>query len=919
MAIEYKLSYAAEEVDHRLSLIDLNKNLLPYPYITDFSTALNNLVLTDIGDGSIMIEGVILANTPEKTVLLNSCLLDVGTYTASISSADSNIFLKVAVSDVEYNITENQTITITEPSLVTAHLVIKNNDSDESIVIQKVTIKPQIEKGDTVTSWKPFMSTINAYVDNRFSSTNHKFDVLDNKKVDKIEGKTLSTNDFTDEYKNTIDTLKGSVNTLIAEDLPGDIQAIEGDIKGIQETIQTTGETIQGIQEDIQEIEEDVQGINTRINTIVSTGLTRQIVDKLPAVSDAAETTIYMVGPKSDGTYDEYMYLASKSDFELIGTTSIDLSGYVPKTDTLNGEYCIEKPLLVKSTQKDSYFINTEGEASLAIIGHADENDSSKSEARLVLGNKNKANFAIRDQVLNSKDAVFNIWDYNYDTGHTLFRLEPVNVFKQRAFNEKTNHSGAYVQSAIWPTDGTVPVNYHELPLRLSKVIHEDNIKEYALTKDGGTIVKEIDWESDVPEGGKTELTGAGIIVTDDTNDYHTSIGGMGVTVSDNYSADVSIGAEGIFGFESNGTDGYYNSFYLGHQYGLDLEKDDAHIRIGNNPETSLVLSRTKISGSDELKESFQEWLEVPTDIPEDSKPIFDGSRALGSMTNKTIAQLQTALDTWLNDVGSIANASANFHAETGFIDKWNSGDTSKVINAGVRWIVSIVSSYNNGSYTQLRFSTYSDKQVYYVCKKNNVWSNIKHVAFTDDTATKAELQAVTQSLNNYIPKTNSGGMYVIDTPLNVKSNQQDNYFINTAGNASLNIRSDVPNGTASLNLGQNSKTKYGLRVRQNTDDLTEPPRFDIYDFVGNKSVAILKSVEEIKMDAFEEYQESGKKDVNSGMYIGTAVWPEGTTPTAANQLGYQLAKVIHTRNVNDYATQIKLITWGEDDSWQSI
>jgi hypothetical protein len=306
----------------------------------------------------------------------------------------------------------------------------------------------------------------------------------------------------------------------------------------------------------------------------------------------------------------------------------------------------------------------------------------------------------------------------------------------------------------------------------------------------------------------------------------------------------------------------------------------------------------------------------------------IDGSKALGSMTNKTIAQLQSALDTWLSKVSNVANASANFYAETGFVDKWNS-DTSKIINAGVRWTVSIVGSYKDGTYIQLRFSTYSDKQVYYVCKKNNTWGIIKQVAFTDDTATKRELQDIQNNLNNYLPKTDVSGMYLIDTPLNVKTSSKDNYFINKSGDSSLNIRSDVANGTASLNLGQNSEAKYGLRVRQNTDDLDEPPRFDIYDFIGEgdsknkrgKSIAIYKSVKEIKMDAFEEYQESGNKDVNSGLYIGTAVWPDdGTIPTEADQLGYKLAKVVHARNIGDYAVlkddqvSIQIVDWGEDD-----
>ena len=185
--------------------------------------------------------------------------------------------------------------------------------------------------------------------------------------------------------------------------------------------------------------------------------------------------------------------------------------------DPKDNSYHIDKPLKIKTDNVNSYFINTEGEASLAIIGYADEDND--SEARLVLGNKNKVNFAIRDQVMNSKDAVLNFWDYNYDKGNTIFRLEPVNVFKQKAFNNKTNQSGAYVASAVWPTDGTKPANYHELPLRLSKVVHEDNVEEYidkyAITKADGGIITDASLTVTNGADDKVNISSIGVELSD--------------------------------------------------------------------------------------------------------------------------------------------------------------------------------------------------------------------------------------------------------------------------------------------------------------------------------------------------------------------------------------------------------------------
>jgi hypothetical protein len=73
----------------------------------------------------------------------------------------------------------------------------------------------------------------------------------------------------------------------------------------------------------------DINDLNERVNALTSGGLTRSIVSELPDRLEANEQTIYMVGPKDDNTYDEYMYVASKDDYELIGNTNVDLSNYL--------------------------------------------------------------------------------------------------------------------------------------------------------------------------------------------------------------------------------------------------------------------------------------------------------------------------------------------------------------------------------------------------------------------------------------------------------------------------------------------------------------------------------------------------------------------------------------------------------------
>ena len=86
------------------------------------------------------------------------------------------------------------------------------------------------------------------------------------------------------------------------------------------------------LQQSIQQVSESVETkfveLDTKIDTLASGGLIRTIVESLPETG--SETEIYMIpsqDPKSQNTYDEYMYI--NGSYELIGSTSVDLSNYV--------------------------------------------------------------------------------------------------------------------------------------------------------------------------------------------------------------------------------------------------------------------------------------------------------------------------------------------------------------------------------------------------------------------------------------------------------------------------------------------------------------------------------------------------------------------------------------------------------------
>lgn len=72
--------------------------------------------------------------------------------------------------------------------------------------------------------------------------------------------------------------------------------------------------------------------LNNKVNQLSSGGLTRHIVDSLPDTSDGDVNAIYMVlnSNNTEGNiYDEYML--TNNDWELIGSTAVDLTNYATK------------------------------------------------------------------------------------------------------------------------------------------------------------------------------------------------------------------------------------------------------------------------------------------------------------------------------------------------------------------------------------------------------------------------------------------------------------------------------------------------------------------------------------------------------------------------------------------------------------
>jgi hypothetical protein len=169
--MSYTLKHTAEELDHKLDLIDINRNLLPYPYNITFPASLK-----DIGDGSILT----MSNTSSKeTIFLTaSALLPAGNYIASIEveNAEENPGFKLSIkdaNDIDISLTDSGKFTLVNDTVIKVSLTTPENGFGSGIVI-----KPQIEAGTLKTNWVPYMRTIGSYVDERFNGTTARINAL---------------------------------------------------------------------------------------------------------------------------------------------------------------------------------------------------------------------------------------------------------------------------------------------------------------------------------------------------------------------------------------------------------------------------------------------------------------------------------------------------------------------------------------------------------------------------------------------------------------------------------------------------------------------------------------------------------------------------------------------------------------------
>ena len=207
-----------------------------------------------------------------------------------------------------------------------------------------------------------------------------------NGKVDKVAGKGLSTNDLTDALKKGYDGAVTDVanlkkvgaekNTIVGIKVNGTAQTPDSN-RQVDITVPTDSDIAEkieayGYQTEAQvnqiiagkghqtaaQVKAAIEGYGyqtaAQVNTLITgkgyqtaaqvqaaineslsgiTGIDIQPVESLPTTGKKGVIYLIAHAHGDKDSYDEYVWVPSKNDYEKIGNTDIDLSGYVQKTD----------------------------------------------------------------------------------------------------------------------------------------------------------------------------------------------------------------------------------------------------------------------------------------------------------------------------------------------------------------------------------------------------------------------------------------------------------------------------------------------------------------------------------------------------------------------------------------------------------
>lgn len=157
-----------------------------------------------------------------------------------------------------------------------------------------------------------------------------KIKALQALKVDKVDGKGLSTNDYTTEEKNKLDGIAAGAEVNVQSDWDVTDTGSDAFIKN-KPSIPVVDNAMSD--SSINTIQNKV--VKAYIDDLISTvsSLHFEIVESLPEKGQS--NIIYLVprGSTGDNRYEEFVWIEAENRYESLGYTTIDLSDYVKKEE----------------------------------------------------------------------------------------------------------------------------------------------------------------------------------------------------------------------------------------------------------------------------------------------------------------------------------------------------------------------------------------------------------------------------------------------------------------------------------------------------------------------------------------------------------------------------------------------------------
>ena len=148
-------------------------------------------------------------------------------------------------------------------------------------------------------------------------------------KVDKEDGKALSSNDYTDDEKAKLAGIAAGAQTNVIESVKVNGAALAVTTKGVDITVPTKVSQITN-DSGYQTAAQVTSAISTAVADITS--FEYELVDSLPKAG--VKGTIYLIpvtGGSGQNIKEEYIWIGDK--YEMLGTTEMDLSGYWSKAE----------------------------------------------------------------------------------------------------------------------------------------------------------------------------------------------------------------------------------------------------------------------------------------------------------------------------------------------------------------------------------------------------------------------------------------------------------------------------------------------------------------------------------------------------------------------------------------------------------